>query len=112
MRDVLEVGPDVAVLDLSMPGLGGGEITEQIKRARPEVEVLALTAHEDRGYLQLLLKAGASGYILKRAAAEDLIRAIRTVAAGQVYLDPTWPPNSSPASSANRPEGSRCWAPS
>jgi DNA-binding NarL/FixJ family response regulator len=51
--------------------------------------VLALSVHEDRGYLRQLLEAGASGYVLKRAAAEELIRAVRTVAAGGVYLDPS-----------------------
>ena len=88
VQGVQELRPDVALMDLSMPGLGGGEATERIRQTCPEVRILALTAHEDRGYLQLLLKAGASGYILKRAAAEDLVRAIRSVAAGDVYLDP------------------------
>jgi DNA-binding NarL/FixJ family response regulator len=83
-----ELVPDVVVMDVSLPGLGGAEATEQIRRASPAVKVLALTAHEDRGYVQLLLKAGASGYVLKRAAADDLVRAIRAVAAGGIYLDP------------------------
>jgi DNA-binding NarL/FixJ family response regulator len=85
---VMQLAPDVVVMDVSLPGLGGAEATEQIRRASPEVKVLALTAHEDRGYVQLLLKAGASGYVLKRAAADDLVRAIRAVAAGGIYLDP------------------------
>ena len=88
VRQAVALRPDVAVVDLSMPGLGGAEATEQILRATPEVKVLALTAHQDRGYLQLLLKAGAAGYVLKQAAGEDLVRAIRAVAAGQTYLDP------------------------
>jgi DNA-binding NarL/FixJ family response regulator len=80
--------PDVVVMDISMPGLSGARATEQLKQACPQVRVLALTVHEDRGYLRQLLEAGASGYMLKRAAAEELIHALRTVAAGGVYLDP------------------------
>jgi len=87
-RQAVEVGPDVVVMDVSMPSLGGAPATERIRRDRPEVRVLALTVHEDRSYLQQLLQAGASGYLLKRAAADDLIHAIRTVARGGTYLDP------------------------
>jgi DNA-binding NarL/FixJ family response regulator len=71
-----------------MPQMNGAQATAQLKQAWPSVKVLALTVHEDKGYLRLLLEAGASGYVLKRAAAEELIHAIRTVAAGGVYLDP------------------------
>jgi DNA-binding NarL/FixJ family response regulator len=87
-RQATELGPDVVVMDVSMPALGGAPATERIRRDRPEVRVLALTVHEDRSYLQQLLQAGASGYLLKRAAADDLIHAIRTVARGGSYLDP------------------------
>jgi DNA-binding NarL/FixJ family response regulator len=80
--------PDVAIVDISMPGMKGAETTEHLKRASPDLKVLALTVHEDKGYLQLLLQAGASGYALKRAASEELIHAIRVVASGGVYLDP------------------------
>jgi DNA-binding NarL/FixJ family response regulator len=80
--------PDVAIVDVSMPGMKGAETTEALKRASPDLKVLALTIHEDKGYLQLLLEAGASGYALKRAASEELIHAIRVVASGGVYLDP------------------------
>jgi DNA-binding NarL/FixJ family response regulator len=75
-------------MDVSMPGVSGARATERIKRQRPEIQVLALTVHEDRSYLQQLLQAGASGYVLKRAAPDDLIHAIRTVARGGTYLDP------------------------
>jgi DNA-binding NarL/FixJ family response regulator len=85
---VQELQPDVVVMDVSMPKLNGAQATVQLKQACPKVKVLALTVHEDKGYLRLLLEAGASGYVLKRAAAEDLIHAIRTVAAGGLYLDP------------------------
>jgi DNA-binding NarL/FixJ family response regulator len=87
-EQVQELQPDVVVMDVSMPGLNGAQATAQLKQACPTVKVLALTVHEDKGYLRLLLEAGASGYVLKRAAAEELIHAIRTVAAGGVYLDP------------------------
>lgn len=89
VRGVLDLRPDVAVMDVSMPGVGGAEATARLRAESPAVKVLALTAHEDRGYLQLLLKAGASGYVLKRAAADDLVRAIRRVAAGDTYIDPS-----------------------
>jgi DNA-binding NarL/FixJ family response regulator len=87
-QQVQELQPDVVVMDVSMPGVNGAQATAQLKETCPNVKVLALTVHEDKGYLRLLLEAGASGYVLKRAAAEELIHAIRTVAAGGVYLDP------------------------
>ena len=78
----------MVVLDVSMPGISGAQAAERLRRECPRVKILALTVHEDKGYLRQLLEAGASGYVLKRAAAEELIRAIRTVAAGGIYLDP------------------------
>jgi DNA-binding NarL/FixJ family response regulator len=80
--------PNVAIMDVSMPEMSGAQATEQLKRTCPTVKILALTVHEDKGYLRQLLEAGAAGYMLKRAAAEELIHAIRTVAEGGVYLDP------------------------
>src|SRR5262245_44284172 len=88
VRAAVDLRPDVVVMDVSMPGVGGAEATERIRRDHPAIKVLALTAYEDRGYLQLMLKSGASGYVLKRAAADDLVRAIRVVAAGETYIDP------------------------
>jgi DNA-binding NarL/FixJ family response regulator len=88
-RLAIELSPDVAVLDVSMPLLGGALATGRIARERPGTKVVALTVHEDRGYLQQLLQAGAAGYVLKRAAADDLIHAIRTVARGGTFLDPS-----------------------
>ena len=85
---VEKLDPDIVVVDVSMPGLNGAEVTKSLKESRPDRKVLALTVHEDRGYLRLLMGAGASGYVLKRAAADELIRAIRTVADGGTYLDP------------------------
>jgi DNA-binding NarL/FixJ family response regulator len=81
--------PDVVVMDISMPDLTGAQATELIRRDCPQVRVLALTVHEIDGYLRRLLEAGATGYLLKRAAAEELIRAIRQVASGGVCIDST-----------------------
>jgi DNA-binding NarL/FixJ family response regulator len=81
--------PDVAVIDISMPDLGGAEATEQIRQCCPDVHVLALTRHADQGYLRRMLRAGAAGYVVKRAAGEALIGAIRTVAVGGTYVDPS-----------------------
>ena len=84
-----EIKPDIMVLDVSMPSLNGAKVTEMLKAANPQIKVLALTVHEDKAYLKQLLAAGAAGYVLKRAAGQELIHAIRTVAAGGVYLDPS-----------------------
>src|SRR5689334_11532231 len=83
------LAPDVTVMDVSMPGLTGAQATDRLRRNCPGVKVLTLTVHEDKGYLRQLLAAGAAGYVLKRAAAAELVRAIRVVAAGGVYLDPS-----------------------
>lgn len=88
-REAARLRPDVVVMDISMPGLGGAAATERLKRECPGTRVVALTAHEDGGYVRRLLEAGASGYVLKRAAARVLIEAIRTAAAGGTYLDPS-----------------------
>jgi DNA-binding NarL/FixJ family response regulator len=87
-RRASELAPDVVVMDVTMPGMGGARATARILKERPVTKVLALTVHEDRGYLHQLLQAGAAGYVLKRAAADDLIHAIRAVARGGTYLDP------------------------
>jgi DNA-binding NarL/FixJ family response regulator len=84
-----ELKPDVLVLDLSMPGAGGAEAAERISKDCPDVKLLALTMHEERGYVARLLRAGATGYVLKRTAATELVRAIRAVAAGGRYVDPS-----------------------
>lgn len=87
-REAIETRPDVVVMDLSMPGMGGVEATSRIRAGAPEVRVVALTAHEDGGYLRQLLSVGASGYVLKRSAAAELVTAIRHAVAGNMYLDP------------------------
>ena len=86
---VRELLPDVAVLDVSMPKLNGLQATERINRCCPQVRVLTLTRHTDDGYLQKLLKAGASGYVLKQSPSGVLLSALRAVASGQTFLDPT-----------------------
>lgn len=87
-QEAVRLRPDVVVMDISMSRLSGAEATRRLKNTCPEIRVVALTAHEESGYVRQLLEAGATGYVLKRAAAHDLIQAIRTVAAGGVYLDP------------------------
>jgi DNA-binding NarL/FixJ family response regulator len=88
LRQMTALRPNVVLMDLSMPGMGGLWATERIRREWPDVKVIALTAYEEKGYVGQMLQAGASGYVLKLAAAEELIKAIRIVAAGGTYLDP------------------------
>ena len=87
-RRAAGIHPDVVIMDVSMPEMGGAEATRLIRRDCPATKVLALTVHEVGGYLRQLLEAGASGYLLKRVAFEELARAVRTVATGGTYLDP------------------------
>jgi two-component system, NarL family, response regulator NreC len=82
-----QLKPDVVVMDLSMPELNGLQATLQLRAAIPGLKVVALTAHEDEGYLSQLCKAGAAGYVLKRSAGDELIRAIATVARGGVHFE-------------------------
>ena len=84
-----QLEPDVVLMDVSMPGMNGAEATERLRKDCPRVKVLALTVYEDKSYLRKLLTAGAAGYVLKRAVVEELVRAVRTVAAGGSYVDPT-----------------------
>jgi len=81
--------PDVVLMDIQMPDMNGIEATKQIKERAPETAVLALTMHEDDQYFFEMLHAGASGYVPKRAAPDDLLIAIRTVARGEVFLYPS-----------------------
>ena len=80
--------PYVVGMDISMPELNGLQAAKKLKEKCPRVKVLILTRHSDPVYLQELLQAGASGYVLKQSKSEELIRAILAVAAGQAYLDP------------------------
>ena len=83
---VAELQPDIVVMDVGMPDLNGMEATRQIRATAPAVKVIALSMHVDRRYVGGMLRAGASGYVVKSQAAEELIRAIHDVVSGQHYL--------------------------
>ena len=82
------IAPDVVVMDLTLPDISGIEATRRIKEENPEIAVVALTIHEDEQYFFEMLQAGASGYVPKRAAPEDLISAIRAAANNEIYIYP------------------------
>jgi two-component system response regulator NreC len=84
-----ELNPDVILMDVTMPGLDGVEATRHIKSLVPSQAVLALTIHEGADYFFHMLQAGASGYVPKRAAPAELLRAIHVVAEGNVFLEPS-----------------------
>jgi two-component system response regulator NreC len=81
--------PDMVIMDVAMPDLNGLEAVRQILSNHPHTKVIALSMHADRRYVTGMLTAGASGYILKHCAFEELVRAIRVVLSNQVYLSPT-----------------------
>lgn len=82
-----EYKPDVIVMDITMPGIGGMEAIERIKARDDNAKILVLSAHEDSVHPKRVLNAGAMGYLTKRSAAEELMKAIRTVAGGKRYLE-------------------------
>lgn len=84
----IEARPDVILMDITMPGMDGLEATRQLRVLCPTCLVLALTVHDDKQYFMQMLAAGASGYITKQAAADELVEAIHTIASGNVYLQP------------------------
>ncbi|HKR15479.1 MAG TPA: response regulator transcription factor [Pyrinomonadaceae bacterium] len=84
----IELQPDIVVMDISMPDMNGLQATEKIKQGCPGVRILTLTRHTDLGFIQQILGAGASGYVLKQSASKELLDAIRIVAAGGRHLDP------------------------
>jgi len=84
----MDVHPDVILMDITMPKVDGLEATRRLRVLCPDCLVLALTVHDDKQYFMEMLSAGASGYITKQAAGDDLVAAIHTVADGQVYLQP------------------------
>ena len=86
-QDYAKVLPDVVVMDLSMPGMGGLEAVRRLLAQDPKARVLALSAHEDSAHPRRVLRAGALGYLAKRSAPEALITAVSTVARGERYVD-------------------------
>ncbi len=80
--------PDVALVDISMPGLNGIEVTRDVKSRTPEVAVLVLTVHDEDVYVRAILEAGAAGYLLKDVSGPDLVAAIRAVATGEAVMAP------------------------
>ena len=88
LRLCSELHPDVVLMDISMSGLNGIETTRQLKEISPQSRVLALTVHEDEGVLREMIRAGAFGYIIKRAAESELIQAIRVISQGHMYVHP------------------------
>jgi two-component system response regulator NreC len=79
--------PDIVFMDISLPGMGGIELTRRIRREYPETRIIVLTFHEDAEYFERALQAGASGYVVKGARAEDLLQALYAVRDGGTYLD-------------------------
>jgi DNA-binding NarL/FixJ family response regulator len=90
LEQIRGLQPDIVLMDISMPGMNGAQATRQLKRISPSVKVLGLTAHEDNSYCRHMLEAGASGFLLKRAAAEQLIQAIHIIARDGCYVDPAF----------------------
>jgi two-component system response regulator NreC len=110
-----ELKPEVVLLDVAMPGMSGIEVTQELKKAHPDTYVLILTVHEDESLLQEAIRAGAAGYIVKRAVESELINAIRAVAHGDLYIHPAMmralfkdlnprPANSAPVQALTRRE--------
>jgi two-component system, NarL family, response regulator NreC len=89
LQQTRDCSPDVVVIDISMPYVNGIQATEQLLAACPEMAVVVLTRHSEPGYMRQLLAAGARGYVLKQAAAQQLLDAIRVLNSGGVYIDPT-----------------------
>jgi two-component system response regulator NreC len=87
VKRALTLKPDVVVMDISMPGMNGLAATRALKKQQPDAAIITLTRHSDDAYLQELLRAGVSGYVLKQSAPNELLQAIRAAAAGGQYLD-------------------------
>jgi DNA-binding NarL/FixJ family response regulator len=88
VRLARQVLPDIVVMDIKMPGLNGIEATRQILAENPAIKVIALSMHPDKHFVKAMLQAGATGYLLKYSASQELIKAIELVMAGRVYLSP------------------------
>jgi two-component system response regulator NreC len=89
LKEISTFNPDIILMDISLPDISGIQATKEIKERYPETKVIALTIHEDEEYFFKMLAAGASGYVPKRAAPDELITAIHVVSAGDVYLYPS-----------------------
>jgi len=88
LEKMKEVQPDIVLMDITMPDMDGMETTRKLKKLYPDCQVLVLTVHADKQYFMKMMAVGASGYITKQAAADDLVAAIQAVAAGNIYLQP------------------------
>jgi DNA-binding NarL/FixJ family response regulator len=88
IETVNKLSPDLVLMDVTMPNLNGIEATRKIKSKNPDIEIIALSLHSDRRYVLGMLDAGASGYLLKECAFDELVRAINTVMSGKKYLSP------------------------
>lgn len=92
IEGVKKLSPDIVLMDIAMPGLGGLEATLELKKISPEVKILVLTQYHNQEYLYRFLRAGVSGYVLKRAAGVELVSAIRAVQRGGTFLHPDMAP--------------------
>lgn len=89
VREAVRLKPDIILMDVSMPVMNGLKATRKLQKTSPEVRILIFTRHTEDGYLQQLIAAGASGYVLKQSAPTELINAIRVIGSGRSYLDPS-----------------------
>src|SRR5688572_2426204 len=85
---VPQVQPDVVLMDVSMPDMNGLQATQALREQNPSLPIVALTRYSDEAYVKEMLHAGATGYVLKQSASDELVRAISAAAAGRRYLDP------------------------
>lgn len=88
LQSVMQVTPQLLVMDISMPELNGYHATQHLKKQLPDTKILALTRHKDNSYLKQMMRAGVDGYVLKQSNSEELLRAIRAIAVGRKYIDP------------------------
>jgi len=91
VRLVADLRPAILIVDVSMPGMTGVEVTEVVRAASPETQVIGVTRHRDSQFVTAMLAAGAAGYVLKQSSSAELLQAVRTVAAGTRFIDRTLP---------------------
>lgn len=102
----LEIIPDIIIMDISMPGMDGIEVTREIKRRMPDIRILMLTMYADEAFLKESLDAGAAGYVLKRAVDTELVHAVKLVMSGEPYIYPTLIPKLYHANQGNHTNAS------